>query len=130
MQLICAFVFAYAKNRFSHDATHEKKGFLMKHVYSLSGASSISSTVPGQPAPNFQQSPFQTASATVPSAAPFPNHARIPNNVPKGGKGGKQGKLALTHELYEPHHVKTCLWGFRPGKTQTGLYNNRRWLDA
>ena len=26
-QLICAFVFAYSKNRFSHDATHSSKGF-------------------------------------------------------------------------------------------------------
>ena len=26
---------------------------------------------------------------------------------------------------YEPHHEKTCLWGFRPGKTQTGLLSYR-----
>ena len=25
---------------------------------------------------------------------------------------------------------KTGLWGFRPGPTQTGLYNQRRWLEA
>ena len=23
----------------------------------------------------------------------------------------------------EPRHEKTCLWGFRPGPTQTGLYS-------
>ena len=23
--------------------------------------------------------------------------------------------------VYEPHHEKTCLLGFRPGETQTGL---------
>ena len=23
--------------------------------------------------------------------------------------------------IYEPHHEKTCLQGFQPGKTQTGL---------
>ena len=28
----------------------------------------------------------------------------------------------------EPCHEKTCLWGFRPGPTQTGLYSHRRWL--
>ena len=61
----------------------------------VTGASSIPSAGPGQAAPSFQQSPFQTASATVPSATPFPNHARIPNNVPKGGKGGKHGKLFI-----------------------------------
>ena len=25
---------------------------------------------------------------------------------------------------YEPRHVRTCLWGFRPGPTQTGLYSH------
>ena len=40
-QLICAFVFAYAKSRFSHDATHLKEhvniyiGFIMAHLVSL-----------------------------------------------------------------------------------------------
>ena len=27
---------------------------------------------------------------------------------------------------YEPRHEKTCLWGFRPGETQTGLLS---WWD-
>ena len=27
--------------------------------------------------------------------------------------------------LIEPRHEKTCLWGFRPGKTQTGLRSHR-----
>ena len=27
-------------------------------------------------------------------------------------------------------HEKTCLWGFRLGHTQIGLYNHRRWLEA
>ena len=26
---------------------------------------------------------------------------------------------------YEPHHEKTCLWGLRPGKIQTGLLSYR-----
>ena len=26
----------------------------------------------------------------------------------------------------EPCHEKTCLWGFRPGPTETGLYSHRR----
>ena len=30
----------------------------------------------------------------------------------------------------EPRHEKTGLLGFRPGLTQTGLYNNRRLLEA
>ena len=28
-------------------------------------------------------------------------------------------------KIYEPRHEKTCLWGFRPGKTQTGLLSYR-----
>ena len=31
---------------------------------------------------------------------------------------------------FEPRCEKTCLWGFRPVPTQTGLYNHRRWLEA
>ena len=31
---------------------------------------------------------------------------------------------------YEPRCEKTCLQGFRPGPTQTGLYSHRRWLEA
>ena len=27
----------------------------------------------------------------------------------------------------EQHRKKTCLRGFRPGPTQTGLYNHSRW---
>ena len=30
----------------------------------------------------------------------------------------------------EPSHEKTCLWGFRPGPTQTELCGYRRWLEA
>ena len=29
----------------------------------------------------------------------------------------------------EPRCEKTGLWGFRPGRTQTGLYSHIRWLD-
>ena len=32
--------------------------------------------------------------------------------------------------LNEPHCEKTGLRGFRPGPTQTGLYNHTRWLEA
>ena len=32
--------------------------------------------------------------------------------------------------IYEPRCEKTGLRGFRPGPTQTGLYNHRRWLEA
>ena len=32
--------------------------------------------------------------------------------------------------VYEPCHEKICLWVFRPGPTQTGLYSHRRWLEA
>ena len=31
---------------------------------------------------------------------------------------------------YEPRREKTCLPGFQPGPTQTGLYTRRRWLEA
>ena len=30
----------------------------------------------------------------------------------------------------DPRREKTCLRGFRPGRTQTGMYNRRRWLEA
>ena len=30
----------------------------------------------------------------------------------------------------EPHCEKTCLWGFQPGPTQTGLYGHRRLLET
>ena len=29
--------------------------------------------------------------------------------------------LFLCHGSYEPHHEKTCLWGFRPGKTCSAI---------
>ena len=32
--------------------------------------------------------------------------------------------------LFEPPCEKTGLHDFRPGPTQTGLYNHRRWLEA
>ena len=32
--------------------------------------------------------------------------------------------------LYEIRCEKSCLRGFRPGPTQTGLYCHRRWLEA
>ena len=37
--------------------------------------------------------------------------------------------IILPSLLFDPHHKKTGLWGFRPGPTQTGLYNHRRWLE-
>ena len=46
-------------------------------------------------------------------------------------------KLAYHNERYswtvgsfESHRKKTCLRGFRPCPTQSGLYNHRKWLDA
>ena len=38
--------------------------------------------------------------------------------------------LLIPECLYQPRRKKTGLRGFRPGPTQTGLYNNRRWLEA
>ena len=35
-----------------------------------------------------------------------------------------------TKTTYEPRCEKTGLRGFRPGPTQTGLYNHTRWLEA
>ena len=32
--------------------------------------------------------------------------------------------------INEPRHEKTCLRGFRPGPTQTGLYCHRSWLEV
>ena len=35
-------------------------------------------------------------------------------------------QLVRFSSVYEPHCEKTCLWGFRPGSTQTGLCSRRR----
>ena len=32
-------------------------------------------------------------------------------------------------QTFEPRCEKTGLWGFRPGSTQTGLYDHTRWLE-
>ena len=34
------------------------------------------------------------------------------------------------YTVYELHREKTCLWGFRPDPTQSGLYSCRVWLEA
>ena len=31
---------------------------------------------------------------------------------------------------YEPRNEKSCLRGFHPGLTQTGLYNHKRCIEA
>ena len=36
----------------------------------------------------------------------------------------------ITQQWYEPCHEKTCLWDFRPGKTQTGLLTYRSKLES
>ena len=46
----------------------------------------------------------------------------ISDNVPFGAN--------KTLTIYEPRCEKTGLWGFRPGPTQTELYNDTRWLEA
>ena len=33
--------------------------------------------------------------------------------------------MFLVQEAYEPRHEKTCLWGLRPGKTQTSPLSYR-----
>ena len=38
--------------------------------------------------------------------------------------------LSWLLSIYEPRSEKTGLRGFRPGPTQTGLCNHRRWLEA
>ena len=42
------------------------------------------------------------------------------------------GIISITCLLvkFEPRHEKTGIQGFRPGLTQTGLYNHRGWLEA
>ena len=36
----------------------------------------------------------------------------------------------ISYTIYEPRCEKTGLQGFRPGPTQTGLYDHTRWLEA
>ena len=51
-----------------------------------------------------------------------------PNAV--DGSGYSAVKVGVSSFLYEPRYDKTGLQGFRPGPTQTGLYNHTRWLEA
>ena len=39
-------------------------------------------------------------------------------------------KFLIMLVLIAPRREKTGLRGFQPGPTQTGLYNQRKWLDA
>ena len=49
-----------------------------------------------------------------------------------------KGRLLVGHAIMNdlkvlyrrPHLEKTCLRGFQPGWTLTGLYSKRRWLEA
>ena len=36
---------------------------------------------------------------------------------------------SLHHSKFEPRQEKIYLRGFRPGRTQTGLYSHRRWIE-
>ena len=38
--------------------------------------------------------------------------------------------IGFSDVINEPVREKTNNLGFRPGLTQTGLYNHRRWLEA
>ena len=51
---------------------------------------------------------------------------KILNNSYRQGNGPKSLHQALTG----PRCEKTGLRGFRPGRTQTGLYSHRIWLEA
>ena len=42
----------------------------------------------------------------------------------------KKDLAIIYHLRNEPRPEKTGLGGFRPGLTQTRLYNHRRWLEA
>ena len=49
---------------------------------------------------------------------------------PSGYFASKEKSHNLYQSLYELRCEKTCLWGFQPGPTQTGLYNHTRMLEA
>ena len=38
--------------------------------------------------------------------------------------------VLMVRYKYEPLHEETCILGFQPSPTQTGLYSHRRWLEA
>ena len=53
------------------------------------------------------------------------------NNIDLMKKGQKLSfSYHQIHTLSEPRCEKTGLRGFRPGPTQSGLYDHRRWLEA
>ena len=53
---------------------------------------------------------------------------RVP--VTDGMRETNEGGSAARGLINEPRCEKTGLRGFRPGPTQAGLYNYRRWLEA
>ena len=60
------------------------------------------------------------------------DHRRITSSLQCGSvrQRGNTQSLYTGILVCEPGLEKTCLRGFRPGLTQTRLYNHRRWLDA
>ena len=45
-------------------------------------------------------------------------------------KEGLDIRKGAEGKILEPRCEKTCLCGFRPGPTQTGLCSHKRWLEA
>ena len=58
------------------------------------------------------------------------NHQKTMHNVRMNSQGKDSYHLILDIVVIEPRHEKTCLWGLWPGKTQTGLFSYRDWLEA
>ena len=46
------------------------------------------------------------------------------------GPGDNNLRIKDLRTRSKSRHEKTCLWGYRPGTTLTGLYSHRRWLEA
>ena len=61
--------------------------------------------------------------------APFPVNSVTCGNVTGRSLNGT-GTVYNIKQTNEPRCEKTSLRGFRPGPTQTGLYSQRRWLEA
>ena len=107
-QLICVFVFAYAKSRFSHnEAQICYKVFCNKHEANI------------RPRP--YQCVFQDHDA---------KRSHPPNIYIKFGILFYLLIDFVSLSTYKPRHDKPGFLGFRPGPTQTRLYSHRRWLEA
>ena len=117
MKLICVFVFAYAKSRFSHDEAH----LILMVLENMYGKCATDAS-------KLENSFFLVPN--INSLKEIINSARAIYIILRQLNAKFVASVRITDMEFELHHNKTYLCAFRPGPTQTGLYNHRKWLDT